>query len=63
MSRTAVLTPNGALEPGPLAAILANHAIPGCEITGSGVSGATHTRLLPTPGARAASPSPSGPAT
>ncbi|MDQ0736811.1 DNA-3-methyladenine glycosylase family protein [Arthrobacter agilis] len=50
MSRTAVLTPRGALDAGPLAAILANHAIPGCEIAGTGVSGRSHTRLLATPG-------------
>lgn len=50
MSRSAVLTPNGALDAGPMAAILANHAIPGCEITGTGVSGGSHTRLITTPG-------------
>jgi len=33
-----------------MAAILANHAIPGCEIAGSGVSGRIHSRLLATPG-------------
>ncbi|WP_434995634.1 DNA-3-methyladenine glycosylase family protein [Arthrobacter sp. Ld5] len=47
MSRTAILTPNGALAAGPMAAILANHAIPGCELTDP--SGRSHTRLLPTP--------------
>lgn len=31
-----------------MAAILANHAIPGCEVTGTG--GLSHTRLLATPG-------------
>ncbi len=50
MTRTAVLSPNGALDAGPLAAILANHAIPGCEIAGSGVEGRVHTRMLATPG-------------
>jgi len=48
MSRTAVLSPNGILEAGPMAAILANHAIPGCEVVDQ--SGRSHTRLLPTPG-------------
>lgn len=48
MSRTAVLTPNGALDAGPMAAILANHAIPGCEVTDR--AGRSHTRLLATPG-------------
>ncbi|MHA7240756.1 DNA-3-methyladenine glycosylase family protein [Arthrobacter sp. TMS1-12-1] len=48
MSRTEVLSPNGVLEAGPMAAILANHAIPGCEVTDR--SGRSHTRLLPTPG-------------
>ncbi|KNC17741.1 hypothetical protein AC792_13950 [Arthrobacter sp. RIT-PI-e] len=33
-----------------MAAILANHAIPGCEIAGSGIEGRTHTRMLTTPG-------------
>lgn len=47
-SRTRALTPNGALEAGPMAAVLANHAIPGCEI--SDRAGRTHTRLLNTPG-------------
>lgn len=47
MSRTAVLPPNGALDAGPMAAILANHAIPGCELTDR--EGRSHTRLLPTP--------------
>ncbi|MFC3300971.1 DNA-3-methyladenine glycosylase 2 family protein [Arthrobacter agilis] len=50
MTRSAILTPHGALEPGPMAAILANHAIPGCEVTESGAAGPTHTRLLSTPG-------------
>ncbi|WP_219815412.1 AlkA N-terminal domain-containing protein [Arthrobacter sp. B0490] len=50
MSRTRVLTPVGGLEPGPMAAILANHAIPGCEVSGTGESGRSHTRLLATPG-------------
>ncbi len=48
MSRSAVLRPNGALDPGPMAAILANHAIPGCELTDRAAR--VHTRLLPTPG-------------
>lgn len=48
MSRTAVLAPNGALDAGPMAAILANHAIPGCEIPDR--AGRSHTRLLDTPG-------------
>ncbi|MHA7282661.1 DNA-3-methyladenine glycosylase family protein [Arthrobacter sp. TMS2-4] len=48
MSRTAVLAPNGALAAGPMAAILLNHAIPGCELADP--SGRSHTRLLPTPG-------------
>ncbi|WP_247827737.1 DNA-3-methyladenine glycosylase family protein [Arthrobacter antioxidans] len=48
MSRTAILAPNGALAAGPMAAILANHAIPGCEIAER--EGRSHTRLLPTPG-------------
>lgn len=47
MSRSAVLTPNGALEAGPMAAILANHAIPGCEVADR--TGRSHTRLLATP--------------
>ncbi|MGV0109413.1 DNA-3-methyladenine glycosylase family protein [Arthrobacter sp. CP30] len=48
MTRSAVLTPHGALEPGPMAAILANHAVPGCEVTDR--DGRRHTRLLTTPG-------------
>ena len=48
MTRSAVLTPHGALEPGPMAAILANHAVPGCEVTDP--DGRRHTRLLTTPG-------------
>ncbi len=48
MSRTAVLAPNGTLEAGPMAAILANHAIPGCEVTDR--PGRSHTRLLGTTG-------------
>jgi len=48
VSRTTVLTPNGALDAGPMAAILANHAIPGCEIPDR--TGRSHTRLLGTPG-------------
>lgn len=48
MSRTAVLTPNGALDAGPMAAILANHAIPGCEVPDR--AGRSHARLLTTPG-------------
>lgn len=47
-SRTVILTPNGRLEAGPMAAILANHAIPACEI--SDRPGRSHTRLLNTPG-------------
>ncbi|PPB48423.1 3-methyladenine DNA glycosylase 2 [Arthrobacter pityocampae] len=48
MSRTTILAPNGTLAAGPMAAILANHAIPGCEVTDR--TGRVHTRLLPTPG-------------
>ncbi len=48
VSRTAILTPNGALDAGPMAGILANHAIPGCEI--SDRTGRSHTRLLTIPG-------------
>ncbi|WP_157365698.1 MULTISPECIES: DNA-3-methyladenine glycosylase family protein [unclassified Arthrobacter] len=48
MTRSAVLTPHGALEPGPMAAILANHAVPECEVTDR--DGRRHTRLLTTPG-------------
>lgn len=33
-----------------MAAILANHAVPGCEVSGSGAAGPVHTRLLSTPG-------------
>lgn len=47
VARSAVLAPNGALDAGPMAAILANHAIPGCEITDR--PGRSHTRLLPGP--------------
>ncbi|MEC5199343.1 3-methyladenine DNA glycosylase/8-oxoguanine DNA glycosylase [Arthrobacter sp. PL16] len=47
MSRSAVLIPNGVLEPGPMAAILANHAIPGCEVADR--ADRTHTRMLGTP--------------
>jgi 3-methyladenine DNA glycosylase/8-oxoguanine DNA glycosylase len=50
VTRTAVLRPNGGLEAGPMAAILANHAIPGCEVAGSGPAGRTHTRMLATTG-------------
>ncbi|WP_240615174.1 DNA-3-methyladenine glycosylase family protein [Arthrobacter ruber] len=49
-TRTRALTPNGPLEAGPMAAILANHAIPGCEVSGTGSSGRSHTRMLATPG-------------
>jgi 3-methyladenine DNA glycosylase/8-oxoguanine DNA glycosylase len=48
VTRSAVLTPHGALEPGPMAAILANHAVLGCEVTDR--DGRRHTRLLTTPG-------------
>jgi hypothetical protein len=47
VSRSAVLIPNGVLEPGPMAAILANHAIPGCEAADR--ADRTHTRMLGTP--------------
>lgn len=47
VGRSAILAPNGALDAGPMAAILANHAIPGCELTDR--PGRTHTRLLPGP--------------
>ncbi|MHA7285893.1 DNA-3-methyladenine glycosylase family protein [Arthrobacter sp. MDT3-44] len=48
MSRTAVLRANGLLDAGPMAAILANHAIPGCEVADR--TGHSHSRLLATPG-------------